>query len=222
MARCRICQITIKDRTDVCPLCGSVLEEDGSKSKESMYPDLVLKERVMMRITQTTLLCAVLLEVFLVMINLTVNPQFLWCVITAAAFLYVVLVLYTTAIPNLSLRSRFLILSFSLMLVSLSVDWVTGFRGWALSVAMPIQILFMDVVILVLYLIQKKDFQQYLWMMALNLLLCVIVLIAFLLGCRIFFGLMIIAFVVTIIELFVIMVRGGRRTSAEFKRRFHA
>lgn len=222
MAWCRSCQVTIKDDTKICPLCGGVLESDGTDPKPSMYPTLVLKEKVMVRVTQSACIIGALLEVFLIMINLTINPEFLWCVITGTSFLYVILVLYTTTIPNLALRSRFLILSMALILIGLSVDWVTGFRGWALSVELPIQILFMNIVIFVLYLIQIRDFQQYIWMCFLNLFLCGIGYIAFLFGYRIFSGLLIAATIVTVTEMLLIMVRGGKRTPAELKRRFHA
>lgn len=222
MARCNACKITIKDDTKICPLCGGSLEEDGLEAKESMYPTLVLKERIMVKVTRLVFLGMFLLEVFLIMINYALHTRPFWSVITGAAFLYVILVLYTTTIPHMSLKFRLLVLSLALILVSLTVDWVTGFKGWAISVALPIQVLFMDVVIFVLYLVQKKDFQQYLWIEFLNLFLCLIVLAAFLIGYRIFFGLMIAAFLVTGVELLVIMYRGGRRTPAELKRRFHA
>lgn len=222
MARCNACQVTITDDTTVCPLCGGSLVPDGKEPHPPLYPDLVLKERVMVMVTRMFLVFGALLELFLVMINLTVDPKHLWCVITGASLLYVVLVLYTVSVPQMALRSRFLILSLGLILIGVSVDWMIGFRGWVVSVGLPIQILFMDITILVLYLIQKRDFQQYIWMCFLNLFFCMIVLIGFFMGYRIFFGWMFVAFAVTILELLMIMVRGGKRTPAELKRRFHA
>ncbi|MDO4617865.1 MAG: DUF6320 domain-containing protein [Lachnospiraceae bacterium] len=221
MAKCTSCRITVRDDTEFCPLCGTPLEKDGTEPKPSMYPNLILKEKKILRITQMILLFGCMLELLLVIINLVWTPDFLWCVISGTAILYLCLVLYTTSITYLALRSRFLYLSLGLILVGISVDAATGFHGWALSVALPIQILFMNVVVLVLYLQQKREFQQYLWMSFLNLLLCGIALIAYLMGYRIFFGLMLIAFPVTGVILAVIMILEGRETPEELKRRFH-
>ncbi len=222
MARCNACNITIRDDTEFCPLCGARLEEDGTEPAVSMYPNLVLRERRLLRATRIALLAGALAEGILILINLLVNPDFLWCVITGTSILYLVLVLYTTSISHLALRSRFLYLSLGAILIGISVDWVTGFRGWALSAALPIQILFMNAVLLVLYLTHKGEFQQYFWMNLLNLLLCGIALLAYFLGYRILFGLMAAAFLVTGIQLAVIILLEGRKTAAEVRRRFHS
>ncbi len=196
--------------------------EEEMKPKTSGYPDLLLRERIMVRITRIAALSGLLLEALLLLLNLTLTPNILWSVITGASIFYVFLVLYTSSKSYLSMRSRMLFLSLGVILIGFAVDFVTGFRGWALSVALPIQVLFMEAVLLVLYLVQRKEFQQFLWMNVLNLLMCGLVLIGFLLGYRIFFGLMIAAFTATVLEILFIVIREGRRTPAELRRRFHA
>ncbi len=221
MARCTACRITVRDDTKICPLCGGPLEEDGTEPKPFMYPTLVLKEKLLRRVTRIIFLIGVLAETLLILINLTWNPDFLWCIITGSSILYLLLVLYTTSIPHLAMRSRFLYLSLGLILVGLSVDFVSGFRGWALSVALPIQVLFMNAVLLILYLTHKREFQQYLWMSFLNLLLCLLALGAYLMGYRILSVLMKIAFLVTAVQILAIMIVEGGKSIAELKRRFH-
>lgn len=222
MARCSSCNITVLDDTDVCPLCGRVLEEDGLEKKPAIYPKLELKPRKLVQVTQSIARIGILLEMILILINVAMDTSYYWCVISGASIAYVILVMYTISIPQMALRRRFLFLSLGLLLIGISVDWVIGFRGWAISVAMPIQILFMDVVVLILFILHRKEFQPYIWLTGLNLLLSMIPLIAFLLGYRILFGIMIVAIAVTFVELLVIMALGGRKTPAELKRRFHA
>lgn len=221
VARCNCCKITILDDVKLCPLCGSPLEEDGIEKKQAIYPELELKPKKLVQIAKGIAQAGILIELLLILVNIAMNCNYYWCEITGASIAYVILILYTISIPHMTLRRRILFLSLGLLMIGFSVDWMIGFRGWAISVAMPIQILFMDIVILVLFLYQRKEFQAYIWITGLNLLLSMIPLIAFLLGYRILFGMMIIAIAVTALELLMIMIQGGRKTDAELKRRFH-
>ena len=89
MSKCIRCQVEILDETERCPLCDAVLEK--TVEVENMYPDVRVKSRKMSLISKIYLFCAILAEAILVYLNIRLESQIWWCVITGLSLLYVYL-----------------------------------------------------------------------------------------------------------------------------------
>ena len=94
MNRCKRCGIDINDETSRCLFCGMVLSGDGS-STENIYPDIRNKTRMLKRTINIITYFAVVLEIFLIVINYYNYYGIKWSVITGGALFYLVLPLNT-------------------------------------------------------------------------------------------------------------------------------
>ena len=67
MSWCHQCGVTVKDGSDVCPLCQCVLEPDNES--EYKYPDIGAKNQVLKLITRIYLFLSIVIEFGLIVYN---------------------------------------------------------------------------------------------------------------------------------------------------------
>lgn len=219
MSKCRNCRIEILDNTDRCPLCHGVLEK--SAVPESMYPDLRSPARKLALACRIYLFCAIVLESLLVLINLVLEHQFLWCIIPGLGLLYVFLLLYYAVLGQSGYQAKAFVLTLMAVLMAVAADFSTGYRGWSVDYVLPLGIIFIDVSVFVLMLVNRRNWQSYLiWV--LFMILCSLIPAGLYLkglehnACFAFLPLSLSVY------LFLgCMIIGGRRARLELKRRFH-
>ena len=219
MSKCRNCQIEILDNTDRCPLCHSALET--GPERESMYPDVRSPARKLALACRIYLFCAIVLESLLVTLNLILEHQFLWCVITGLGLLYVYMLLRYALLGQNGYQAKTFVLTLMAVLMAVAADFATGYRGWSVDYVLPFGIIFFDTAILVLVIVNRRGWQSYLvWEIAM-LLFSLIPAGLYLLGLErnICFAFLPLSFSAYLFLGSVII--GGRRARLELKRRFH-
>lgn len=221
MAKCKNCNIEILDETCSCPLCQSILEE--TVEVENMYPDVRFMMRKLVLFGRIYLFGALMLELILFFINwstIDASPLW-WSVITGLCLLYFYLVLRYAIIGTTGYKSKVLVLSLIAVLVSIAIDFLTGYRGWSVDYVLPIGILLPDMIILVCMMINRRNWQSYM-MWQLLMILCSLVpigLYVFGLEKNEYFAFLP---MVSSAALFLgTLIIGDRRARTELKRRFH-
>ena len=219
MSKCNRCGVEILDETERCPLCDSALEK--TEESENMYPDVGVKRKRFALISRIYLFCAIVAETILVSINIKVESQIWWCGITGLALFYVYL-LFRFAILG---QSGYKIKVMVLLLISLSmfvgIDFIVGYNGWSLNYAMPAGILVVDAAILILMMINHKNFQTYI-MWQLLMILCS--LIPFILSCVEIINHPEMTWISLLASTFLFLgtlIIGDRKARVELRRRFH-
>lgn len=219
MSKCRKCNIEILDETERCPLCNSVLEQ--TDELENMYPNVAIMTRKMMFISRVYLFCAILLEVVLVGINATGEFRIWWSVIAGLGFLYGYLVIRFAILGKSGYKSKVMVLALIAVLLAVVSDFVVGYQGWSINYAIPITILLVDAVIVVLMIINKRNWQSYM-MWQILMILCSIISLEFsVAGIASAPVLGEIAFAESVFLFLGTVIIGGRRARTELKRRFH-
>lgn len=219
MSKCRNCRIEILDNTDRCPLCHSALET--GPERESMYPDVRSPARKLALACRIYLFCAIVLESLLVTLNLILEHQFLWCVITGLGLLYVYMLLRYALLGQNGYQAKTFVLTLMAVLMAVAADFATGYRGWSVDYVLPCGIIFFDIAILVLVIVNRRGWQSYLvWEIAM-LLFSLIPAGLYLLGLErnLCFAFLPLSFSAYLFLGSVII--GGRRARLELKRRFH-
>ena len=172
MNRCHRCNINILDDSVVCPLCNGVLETDKSgnaepedmeiyPSKSLMYPDIEPSMRKARFVIKIFIFLSVVIELLLVGINYLTYNGLKWSLICGAAFVYMDFTLVYSFRRNKSHRTKMIALALGAMVMTYMIDLAIGYMGWSLNYAIPIIIMFIDVNILVLMLVNIHEWQNY-------------------------------------------------------------
>jgi len=219
MAKCLKCNLEILDETEYCPLCHSVLE--ATDALEDMYPDIRLRLRKRIIFSRIYLLCGIIAELILILINTLTDSTIWWSVITGLGILYIYMVLRYAIIGKSGYRSKIILLTMIAILGIISIDFVIGYRGWSVDYVLPAGILFIDAGILFCMIYNRRNWQSYImWQIA--MILCA--LIPIMLNLFKLEDNSIVAFApFAVSTLFFIgtMILGGHRAVVELRRRFH-
>lgn len=219
MSKCRNCNIEVLDETERCPLCGSVLEQ--TIELENMYPDVRIKARKMMLISNIYLFCAILLEALLLYVNAKQHPDIWWSFIVGLVLFYVYLLIRFAILGKSGYKGKTVVLTILAVLVVVGIDWVVGYRGWSVNYALPSGIMLIDVGILVCMIINHRNWQSYMMWQIFMILCSLIPLILQVAGVITAPLLSLIAFAVSVFLFLGTLIIGDRRARVELKRRFH-
>lgn len=212
----------------VCPLCNSVLEleEEGDKGakreEQGMYPDIRLRTKIFRIAIRIYFVVALLLESVLVIVNILTYSGIWWSVICGAAFLFLFFTLrFSIFNHNHGHMLKIAVEAIGVVLFTLLVDFLVGYKGWSLAYVMPSVIILVDLTIIVLMIVNNLNWQGYLSLQ---------------IGMIVFSGVGIVLFYMEVIErplltfisaLFSLLLFlgtvliGDKRAKTELKRKFH-
>ncbi|MCD7708478.1 MAG: DUF6320 domain-containing protein [Clostridiales bacterium] len=224
MNKCEKCNVLIYDDTDTCPLCRHVLKKDGTERKNT-YPDAIRVTRKFRFIENLVLFLSLVAAVASVWVNLLVNEQFgwhfLWCLIVILGLIYanVALRLAVMGRPGYMFKAISLVILAIMFLVGL--DYLTGYRGWALDYVFPGGILLVDVAIVVLMIVNHRSWQSYMMTEIFTIILSIIPVILLAVGIIKFPYLALIALTASVFLFLGTLILGDQRARDEMYRRFH-
>lgn len=219
MSRCNKCNIEVLDETERCPLCNCVLEQ--TVEVENMYPNVRLKARKMMLFGRIYLFLAILTEALLLYINYVTAPKMWWSVITGMIFLYGYLLIRFAILGKTGYRIKIVVLVMIMILMMVAIDFVVGYHGWSLNYVLPSGILAVDVGILLLMLINRRNWQSYM-MLQIFMMVCSVVPVIFAAVGLVTAPLLSqIALAFSVFLFLGTVIIGDRRARTELRRRFH-
>jgi len=219
MSKCRNCNVEILDETEFCPLCHSVLEQ--TEELENMYPDARLKTQKLKFATRLYLFCALVVEFLLVVIDFNGENQVHWSVLVGLGLLYIYTVLRYAVLGKSGYRAKTIVLVMLAVLLTVAVDFITGYRGWSVDYVASGGILLVDVIIIVLMICNRRNWQSYLMWQIAMILFSVIPAVLYLMGLENNFIMAFLPLSVSVFLFLGTLIIGGRRASQELYRRFH-
>ena len=167
MSRCKQCNVEILDETERCPLCHSVLEK--TVEVENMYPNVRTMTRRLALLSRIYLFVAILVEALLIYLNVLSDSEMFWSAIPGLAMLYGYLVLRYAILGKSGYKGKTIVLTLIAILMVVAIDFVVGYRGWSVNYALPSAILLVDVGILILMCINRRNWQSYMmWQIFVN------------------------------------------------------
>ena len=219
MAKCRNCNIEILDASEYCPLCRSVLDPD--EALVSMYPNARVSMRRLHLLGRIYLFSIILAEAVLALVNVLVSTEVWWSAIAGLGLLYSYLVLRYAIIGRSGHRSKAFVLILMGVLLAIAVDFVLGYRGWAVDFFLPAGILIMDLVILICLIVNRKNWQSYIMWLIGMLLVSVIPAALFVNQLENYWYIACSPIFMTVALLLGVFIIGGERATEEMRRRFH-
>ena len=219
MSRCKQCNVEILDETERCPLCHSVLEK--TVEVENMYPNVRTMTRRLALLSRIYLFVAILVEALLIYLNVLSDSEMFWSAIPGLAMLYGYLVLRYAILGKSGYKGKTIVLTLIAILMVVAIDFVVGYRGWSVNYALPSAILLVDVGILILMCINRRNWQSYMMWQIFMILCSVVPLVLYAVGIVTAPLLALLAFAFSTALFLGTLIIGDRRARTELRRRFH-
>lgn len=220
MSKCKNCGVEILDPTDKCPFCQWVLDSDHSR-KDAMYPDARIIFRKFHFLENLVLFLSILTFAVLTGINFWLNPDFLWSFVVGLGLIYVNVILRFAIIGKSGYQFKIVSLLVIAIVLLVGMDYLTGYHGWALNFVFPSAILLLDFGIIILMIVNRRNWQSYMMIQILSILMSLIPVIFFFTGIISFAPLVFIAFASSVFLFLGTLIMGDQRARNELKRRFY-
>ncbi len=219
MSKCRQCNIEVLDETERCPLCHTVLEQ--TIELEDMYPDIRVRAKKFMMFSRIYLFLAVVTEIILVNVCILTQMQSLVYIISGLILFYGYIVIRYAIIGKSGYMAKTVVLTIMAIIVLVAVDFIVGYHGWSVNYAFPSGILLIDIGIMVLMVINRKNWQSYIMVQLFMVLCSIAALILYMVGIVTDSIMIVVSFNVSVILFLGTVIIGGRRARVEIQRRFH-
>ncbi len=162
------------------------------------------------------------MEVLFIYLNYKYFDGIYWSVITGAGFSYLYFVArFAILNDNAGYRSKFLALTFLGILYVILIDYVIGYHGWSVNFVLPGGLLLVDLFILALMFVNRRNWQSYIMLEISNIFLSAVPLLLIWLGIVTETFISGFAFAVSVLLFLGTVIIGDRRARSELKRRFH-
>ena len=219
MSRCRQCNVEILDETDRCPLCRSALEH--TFEVENMYPNVRVQTRKWVFWSRVYLFTAILLEAILFGINYVDKYKIGWSLIAGLFLLYGYFVIQLAILGQAGHKLKIVLLSAIAIIMMVLIDFLIGYDGWSVNFALPGIVIILDVWIMILMFVNRRNWQSYIMWQIL------MILVSVMLGIFEWVGIITVPYVASaaiMVSIFLFLgtvIIGDRRARVELKRRFH-
>lgn len=221
MRKCNKCHVEILDNTSVCPLCSSVLEETGEEGWHNGYPDVKAVSKKLSFVVRLYSFLAIIVEAALIAINYVAYRGVWWSAISGITILYFFITLKYSLQKNNGYKTVILVQLVGAVLLVIAADNIVGYKGWSVNYVLPSAILLLDATVGILMVVNMSNWQSYLLMQILTVLLSGGCVLLWRFGIIASPALTLIALAVSLCMLLGTLIFGERRAKAELKWRFH-
>lgn len=243
MSKCLRCKVNILDDAIMCPLCRGVLsreedtgemvrteKSDGRDSGEAecryhsralMYPNVYPAIRRMQFIKRLVIFSSIVAESILLLINYLTYNGIKWSLVTGVGLAYACFTLVYSFEQNKSLQKKLMVQLVFALGAFVLIDATIGYKGWSISLAIPSAVMAVELTVIVLMLVNHKNWQNYILAQIVLFLISLIMVLLGLLGITEANLLSIIAVAATGFLLLGTLMFGDKRAENELRRRFH-
>lgn len=218
MKKCLECNLKIYDDAKHCPLCHNLLEEGTG---ENRYPE-VEKKRHRMKIAVGIIWLAAI-ATYTVMRILAVKLDFAraWDGLVGGCLLYLMFTFHVSFLGRRGYQFKMITQTVMGLLVVILIDAILGFNGWSLNYVLPAVFVLIDVAILILMLVNGRNWQSYIPVQILVVLFSLVGVILYGLNIIEVWYPALIGFTVVCVIFVGTLLIGGKRSIQELRRRFH-
>ncbi|HHT76911.1 MAG TPA: hypothetical protein GXZ67_03340 [Clostridiaceae bacterium] len=221
MKYCNKCQLEIRDDSIVCPLCKAVTEDLDGVKYESFYPDANIDYKKFHFLKRIFLFLSVVAVMTSVVLNVIFYTGFLWSLITIAAIIYLWIGISHSLGHHINIASKILAQSVLGSLFIVLIDFLVGYLGWSVSFVIPSIFILADLAVVILILVNRMDFRNYLLYQFAIALLGLFPMILFLITRIGHPAMVIISAAVSLLTLIGTTILGDKTVKTEIKKRFH-
>lgn len=218
---CKHCQIEFLTSSEQCPFCKMALS--GEPEEKETYPNVVEKERFKRKSKRLVFFVLLFLEILFVIINLRFQDFRTnhWSVLVGGIFLYVYFTFGRILYPKAGHIMEITMQAVAVFLLLMFIEWNVGWKGWSLSIGLPVINAVLLLLTLLLMLINRKNWQTYLLLLLFSLLTATVNMVLAFVGISASFVLCCGVFAAALFLFFGALFLGERTASNELKWKFH-
>lgn len=162
MKKCRRCNVNVIDESHTCPLCRGVLEyDDNDIASIQMYPDIKFDIDKYKRIRKIFIFILAVISVALAFINYITYSGVIWSLIAVVGITYFAVTVTYSIMHSANLASKILVQTIGAGVLAVIIDNVTGYVGWSVNYAIPGMIMFVNLAIVLLMIVNPMNWQSY-------------------------------------------------------------
>ncbi len=219
---CKQCKTIITDPVTTCPLCQNVLDspEEGSLT----YPNIAVFVKKITIFKRMVLFLGILTVVLCFFIDAKISERLDWSIFVLVAVVYGISILYAFLDSESGYRKRIVLILFGGTLLILMADLLTGdltTLTWSLNFVLPGVIFLINVVLLLLMIINRRNWQSYMLYQIGLIFIGMIPLLLIHLGIVTYPLISELAFLSSVFVFIGTLIFGGRVAQIELQRRFH-
>ena len=220
MSKCLRCNVNILDDTEKCPLCRNVITKDNSETINA-YPNARTVTRRFRLFENIVLFISLVTTFAVILTDQLVSGNMDWSLIVVFILLYINVLIRLAIVGRAGYIFKTVFMVVAAVLVLWAIDYSTGYRGWSVNIILPLGIILMDVAILILMIVNRRNWQSYI-MLQLFTILVSIIPVAFVMVNLITFPYFAIAAMAFSLVIFLgTLIIGDQRARTEIKRRFY-
>lgn len=193
----------------------------SSRDDKGMYPKIAYDPKRWKEIVNTFYGILFAVAAILGVVNYTTYSGSLWSVIAIACIAYVALTVKYSLTRHANLAFKVVIQTTAFMVLLAAIDYGSGYSGWSVNYGIPSTILFADLAVVFLILVNRLNWQSYFMYQIAITIFSFIPLVLWAAGLIHRPLLSVVTVLVTVCILAVIVVKGDRSVKTELKRRFH-
>lgn len=200
------------------------LESNGIAKKEAdkgMYPEIAYDTNKWKKMTNLFYAVLLALAACLGVVNYATYSDSMWSVIAIASIFYVALTVRYSIMRHANLGYKILIQTLGAQMLLIIIDVMTGYKGWSVNYAVPTTILFADIAIVFLIIVNRLNWQSYFMYQITITVFSFIPMIFWAVGLIRRPLMAIITVIISVLVLTVTVLLGDRRVKNELIRRFH-
>ncbi len=200
------------------------LESNGvpdSRADLGMYPQIRYDQERLRKLVNVFYGLMFLVAAVLGAINYTTYSGSLWSIIAVGLMAYAVLTVKYSFMRHSNLAGKILLQTMAAGVLLVAADHSSGYNGWSVNYGIPGTILFADLAVVFLILVNRMNWQSYFMYQIAITVFSFIPVILWAAGLLTRPPLAFITVAVTMLILIVTIVLGDRSVKTELKRRFH-
>ncbi len=186
-----------------------------------MYPQIRYDQKRLKKLAAIFYGLLFFVGAILGVINYATYSGSLWSIIAIGLMAYTALTVEYSILRHANLASKILMQTVAAQVLLVALDHSTGYNGWSVNYGIPSTILFADLSVVFLILVNRMNWQSYFMYQIAITVFSFIPLILWAAGLLTRPFLALFTVTVTVIILAVTIVLGDRSVKTELKRRFH-
>lgn len=203
------------------PVQSEALQPQSSTKEEVTYPEVAKIRQKMKHAVRICWLASIVAFIALRIISMAVGFERPWDYLVGGCLLYLMFTFHASFLGRRGYQFKMVVQTIGALLLVILIDGILGFHGWSLNYVVPGVFVLIDVAVLILMLVNGRNWQSYLPIQLLVVALSFTSLMIY--GTSYmteWVPAMIGFFIVCVIFVCTILV-GGKRAISELGRRFH-
>ena len=212
------------DPTGKCPLCRKAIGSIDEEKKKHIEPAYPLTKRKTYRARNALwiyVIAAIAAFLIIFNVNIRMHHEMWWTFLIGLIMIYGYITLFFSLKKQIGHQPKMMMQSLLAVLLVLFIDYATGFHGWSLNYVYPGLLALIDLLIVILMLVNKRNWQSYIIMQLWVVILAVGPFILYLFGLVDHLQIPWIILASVILVFFATLLIGGSRARGEMARRFH-